>query len=176
MGYLIDRCQAVAGRSVMNSFAHAIAVAALVLIATECLAQAERPQPRDVAAVQNCLKSQRGKELQGERCIGVIADPCLKSARSTADSNGCADRERLVWDAMLNDTYQRLRDHLDEEQKNKARDLQRAWMESRDKTCTFYWDYFQGTMASPMSAYCMVRETARRAMFLKFFLSESEGR
>ena len=46
----------------------------------------------------------------------------------------------------------------------------------RDKTCAFYWDFFQGTMASPMSAYCNVRETARRAMFLIFFMDEAEGR
>jgi hypothetical protein len=31
-------------------------------------------------------------------------------------------------------------------------------------------------MASPMSAYCNVRETARRAMFLVFFMEEAEGR
>ena len=108
--------------------------------------------------------------------IGVVADPCLKQARSTADSNACAGRELAVWDSMLNDTYRRLGEHLDEQQKIKARDMQRAWIESRDKTCTFYWDYFQGTMASPMSSYCVVRETARRAMFLKFFLDESQGR
>jgi uncharacterized protein YecT (DUF1311 family) len=75
---------------------------------------------------------------------------------------------------MLNDTFRRLRDKLDDERK--LRDLQRAWIESRDKTCSFYYDYYQGTMASPMSAYCNVRETARRAMFLKFFLNDAEGR
>ena len=151
-----------------------IGVAILVPIAG--FAETATPDPRDVAAVQGCLKSQRGKELKGERCIGVVADPCLKRARSTADSNACADRELAVWDTMLNDTYRRLGEHLDEQQKTKARDMQRAWIEARDKTCTFYWDYFQGTMASPMSSYCVVRETARRAMFLKFFLDESEGR
>jgi len=140
------------------------------------VAQSATPSARDVAAVQNCLKSPRGRELKGERCIGVVADPCLKNARSTADHNACADRELAVWDAMLNDIYRRLGRHLDEEQQGKARDMQRAWIENRDKTCTFYWDYFQGTMASPMGSYCNVRETARRAMFLKFFLDESEGR
>jgi uncharacterized protein YecT (DUF1311 family) len=148
----------------------------IALSATAGLADSAKPGPRDVAAVQNCLKSQRGKELNGERCIGVVADPCLKQSRSTADSNACADRELAVWDGMLNDTYRRLADHLDDEQKAKARDMQRVWIESRDKTCGFYWDYFQGTMASPMSSYCTVRETARRAMFLQFFLKESEGR
>jgi uncharacterized protein YecT (DUF1311 family) len=139
-------------------------------------AETAKPTPRDAGAVQSCLKSQRGKELNGERCIGVVVDPCLKQARSTADSNACADRELVVWDGMLNDIYRRLGERLDDEQKAKARDMQRVWIESRDKTCAFYWDYFQGTMASPMSSYCVVRETARRAMFLKFFLDESEGR
>ena len=147
-----------------------------MLTATAGFAETAKPNPRDVVGVQNCLKAPRGKELKGERCIGLVADPCLKQARSTADSNACADRELAVWDAMLNDTYRRLADHLDDEQKVKARDMQRAWIESRDKTCAFYWDYFQGTMASPMSSYCAVRETARRSMFLKFFLDESEGR
>jgi uncharacterized protein YecT (DUF1311 family) len=138
--------------------------------------QSATPNARDVAVVQDCLKSQRGRELKGERCIGVVVDPCLKRARSTADQNACADRELAVWDDILNETYRRLGKHLDEEQKGKAREMQRSWIETRDKTCTFYWDYFQGTMASPMSSYCNMRETARRAMFLKFFMDEAEGR
>jgi uncharacterized protein YecT (DUF1311 family) len=138
--------------------------------------QSAAPNARDVAVVQDCLKSQRGRELKGERCIGVVVDPCLKRARSTADQNACADRELAVWDDILNETYRRLGRHLDDEQKGKAREMQRSWIETRDKTCAFYWDYFQGTMASPMSSYCNVRETARRAMFLKFFMDEAEGR
>lgn len=160
----------------MRTRAVVVGFVALALLAPASQAETAKPDSRDAAAVQNCLKSQRGKELQGERCIGVVADPCLQRARSTADSNACADRENLVWDAMLNSTYQRLRENLDEEQKNKARDMQRAWIENRDKTCAFYWDYFQGTMASPMSAYCMVRETARRAMFLQKFLDDAARR
>jgi uncharacterized protein YecT (DUF1311 family) len=69
-----------------------------------------------------------------------------------------------------------LRDKLDEDQKVKLRDMQRAWIDSRDRTCAFYWDYFQGTMASPMTAFCSNRETARRALFLLGFLADAEGR
>ena len=153
-------------------------VAAVMIVLPLGFAEAETaaPNARDVAAVQDCLKSQRGRDLKGERCIGVVVDPCLKRARSTADQNACADRELAVWDDILNETYRRLGRRLDDEQKAKARDMQRAWIESRDKTCAFYWDFFQGTMASPMSAYCNVRETARRAMFLIFFMEEAEGR
>jgi uncharacterized protein YecT (DUF1311 family) len=163
----------------MRAFSIVAALVAAVMIASpfgSALAETAAPNARDVAAVQDCLKSQRGRDLKGERCIGVVVDPCLKRARSTADQNACADRELAVWDDILNETYRRLGGRLDDEQKAKARDMQRAWIESRDKTCAFYWDFFQGTMASPMSAYCNVRETARRAMFLIFFMEEAEGR
>jgi uncharacterized protein YecT (DUF1311 family) len=45
--------------------------------------------------------------------------------------------------------------------------MQRSWINTRDLTCAFWYDYFQGTMANPMIAYCNNRETARRAIFLR---------
>src|SRR5438105_4407735 len=163
----------------MRAYPISAVLVAAVMIAMplgSAVAETATPNARDVATVQDCLKSQRGRDLKGERCVGVVVDPCRKRARSTADQNACADRELRVWDDILNETYRRLGQHLDDDQKAKARDMQRAWIESRDKTCTFYWDFFQGTMASPMSSYCNVRETARRAMFLQFFMDEAEGR
>jgi len=161
----------------MRTFFFSVAlVAAVALSLGSAVAETAAPNARDAAAVQDCLKSQRGRDLSGERCIGVVVDPCRKRARSTADQNACADRELRVWDDILNETYRRLAQRLDDDQKAKARDMQRAWIENRDKTCAFYWDFFQGTMASPMSSYCNVRETARRAMFLIFFMDEAEGR
>ena len=59
----------------------------------------------------------------------------------------CAARESAVWDDILNETFRRLRDKLDEKQKAKLRDMQRAWINSRDRTCGFYADYHQGTIA-----------------------------
>jgi uncharacterized protein YecT (DUF1311 family) len=32
--------------------------------------------------------------------------------------------------------------------------MQRAWIHVRDLTCTFWYDYFQGTMANLMIASC----------------------
>ena len=141
-------------------------------------AKPDKPNPRDSAAIQSCIKSARGGPQQQERCVGTIADPCAKrpGAESTTGQVACADRELAVWDDILNESYRRLRDKLDEDQKVKLRDMQRAWIESRDRTCAFYWDYFQGTMASPMTAFCSNRETARRALFLLGFLADAEGR
>jgi uncharacterized protein YecT (DUF1311 family) len=47
--------------------------------------------------------------------------------------------------------------------------MQRAWIASRDSTCGFYDIRIQGTMAIPLGAACVARETARRALLLKFF-------
>jgi uncharacterized protein YecT (DUF1311 family) len=154
---------------------------ASVLIVTAGWAESvkpEKPNARDSAAVQSCVKSARGGPLQQERCIGIVADPCAKrpGAESTAGQVACADRELAVWDDILNETFRRLRDKLEEDQKTKLRDMQRAWIDSRDRSCAFYWDFYQGTMASPMTAFCANRETGRRALFLLGFLDNAEGR
>ena len=106
-----------------------LAAVMIVLPPGSALAETAAPSARDVATVQDCLKSQRGRDLKGERCIGVVVDPCRRRARSTADQNACADRELRVWDDILNETYRRLGQHLDDDQKAKARDMQRAWIE-----------------------------------------------
>jgi uncharacterized protein YecT (DUF1311 family) len=157
------------------------AFVALLLAATAAQAERAKSSPdksnvRDSAAIQDCIKS-AAEPRQMERCIGIVADPCTDrdDAKSTADQVACAAREHAVWDDILNETFRRLRDKLDAKQKIKLRDMQRAWVDSRDRTCAFYWDHFQGTIASPMSAFCNNRETARRALFLLGFLNDAEG-
>ena len=84
----------------------------------------------------------------------------------------CEDRERAVWDSVLNESYRRLREALDEEQKGKLQAMQRAWMASRDKNCEFLYDYFQGTMANPMIAACLSRATGMQALYLRGFADD----
>ena len=138
-------------------------------------AQTPKPTVKDSRAIEDCIKSKQGTE---ESCIGIVSNPCLErdATKSTADQNACIDRELAVWDDILNETFRRLRDKLDDTQKTKLRDMQRAWVASKEKTCTFYWDYYQGTMASPMAAACVNRETARRALFLIGFMLDAEGK
>jgi uncharacterized protein YecT (DUF1311 family) len=164
----------------LSAFA-VIGVLALA-VATAGAQKAKQDDPkqagRDSQAIQDCIKSVRGAVTKAERCIGRVADRCLKrpGAVSTADMVACAGREAAVWDDILNETDRRLGDKLDAEQKIKLRDMQRAWIDSRDRTCAFYDDYHQGTIARPMSALCINRETARRALFLLGFLNDAENR
>jgi uncharacterized protein YecT (DUF1311 family) len=141
-----------------------------------------KPDPkqagRDSQTIQDCVKSVKGAATNAERCIGRVADPCLKrpGAVSNADMIACISRESSVWDDILNETFRRLNEQLDAEQKVKLRDMQGAWIDSRDRTCAFYYDYHQGSIAVPMGAFCVNRETARRALFLLDFLNDAEGR
>ena len=151
----------------------AVVVASLV-VSGSAFAQKPSQAARDSATVQDCIKSKSGAE---EKCIGVVSDPCLKNVSgATSEMTGCIGREQVVWDDILNETFKRLRDKLDEQQKVKLRDMQRAWIASREKTCAFYWDFFQGTMATPMSAECNNRETARRTLFLLGFLLDADNK
>lgn len=58
----------------------------------------------------------------------------------------------------------------------KMREMQRARITSRDKSCGFIYDYFEGSMANPMIAACQNRETGRRALFLRGFADDREGK
>jgi uncharacterized protein YecT (DUF1311 family) len=153
------------------------AAVALALLSSSALAD-DQPQPKDTAAVQSCVKAKGGRQWRWETCIGVVSEPCAKDEGSMRDAevSACYDRERAVWDAVLNDSFRRLRAKLDDDQQGKLRDMQRSWITSRDKGCQFLYDYFQGTMANPMIAACLSRETGRRALYLLGFADDAEGK
>src|SRR5215467_14289035 len=152
-------------------------VAALAAVATLWGAPAAVAQsvatPKDAAAIRGCAQKYADNINEAERrCIfAIFVDPCTKrrSGQSTQGAAACYRAEQEIWDALLNENYQALREGLDDAQKEKARDMQRAWIEYRNTTCQFYYDKIQGTMATEMTAACLARETARRALLLKFF-------
>jgi uncharacterized protein YecT (DUF1311 family) len=151
------------------------AAAVLVLAGAWPAAAQDKSDAKDVAIIQGCLKQSGNDTIKRESCVGLIAIPCLDSDKtnSTVDMVECSTRERAVWDDILNESYRRLRAALDDKQKTALRDAQRAWIVSRDKSCAFYYEYFQGTMANPMVSFCMNKETGKRAAFLLEFLDST---
>jgi len=135
-------------------------------------AQDRSPSARDVSRIRACVDKNRDDLDEGERqCLfKLVSDPCVK--RSDTSNHAvidCHETELKIWDDLLNATYKKLRDGLDEPQREKLRKMQQTWIAYRDTTCEFYYDKIQGTMAGPMGAACRTRETARRAMLLGFF-------
>lgn len=157
---------------------------ALVLCAAPHGARAadpsDAPDPKDLAAVTSCLdKAEKtAKEtIALETCIGSVAKPCFNNDETSVPDyqvTQCLDREQRAWDKLLNDAYKELQAALEKEQQVKLRDMQRAWLDSREKTCMFFYDFFQGTMANPMIASCQNKETARRAIFLRVFVADTK--
>lgn len=145
----------------------------LSLVAEPSHAQSRKPTPQEVAAVRDCVNKNKDNIDEGERqCLfSLVADRCIGDVGAAPDRKltDCYEIEGSIWDDLLNQNYKRLLDTLDDEQKVRARAMQRAWISYRDTTCQFYWDKIQGTMANLMKAACATRESARRAMLLAFF-------
>ena len=134
----------------------------------------DKPDARDSKAIQDCIKTKTGAHWAWEHCIGTISEVCSKDEISMAPSEviACYAREQAVWDDILNESYHRLREALDDKQTRKLRDMQRAWIAARDKTCGFIYDYFEGSMANPMIAACLSRATGMQALFLLGFAND----
>jgi len=136
-------------------------------------AQTPKPTEKDVAAIRACaVKYKDDLDKVEQQCLfNLVATPCTNkpSHASNAATADCYRTETAIWDDLLNENYKRLAADLDDEQKAKLREMQRAWIAYRDSTCGFYYTKIQGTMAGPMTAACTARETARRAVLLKFF-------
>jgi|SRR5579872_562520 len=149
---------------------------ALLLVGTSAVAghaQSRKPSVEEIAAIRDCAKKYETDLDEGERhCLfNLVGTPCTEKPDGLSNLGrvDCYRLEGAIWDDLLNENYQRLAADLDDRQKAKLRDMQRAWIAYRDTTCGFYDTKIQGSMALPMGAACAARETARRALLLKFF-------
>jgi len=165
-------------------FRHLSLSLALALIVALPLSARADAAAKDVAAIGDCLRKQDnrtgGATQEGEEaaCLMTVAKPCIGDEGAATDRRkiDCLDRERQVWDQILNESYKTMMKGLDPDQQGKLREMQRSWIATRDLTCAFWYDYFQGTMANPMIASCNNRETARRAIFLRAFATDIADR
>jgi uncharacterized protein YecT (DUF1311 family) len=134
-------------------------------------AQARKPTANEIAAIRNCAAKNADTDQGERRCLfNLVAQPCIdKRSSNTMTEVGCYENETSIWDGLLNENYKSLLETLDTDQTAKAQAMQRAWITYRDTTCSFYDDKIQGTMSLTMHAACTTRETARRAMLLRFF-------
>jgi uncharacterized protein YecT (DUF1311 family) len=136
-------------------------------------AQNRKPTTKEIAAVRDCAKTHEEDldEVERKCPFNLVSTPCTEKLerQSNVGMADCYDLEASIWDDLLNENYKRLAAGLDDQQKAKLRDMQRAWIAYRDSTCGFYYTKNQGTMAGAMTAACIARETARRAVLLKFF-------
>ncbi len=123
------------------------AIAAVAVLSSASFAQSPA-RPKDAAAIRGCAEKYRENVDEGERrCVfALVSDPCAKrpSAQSDASRAECFRAEQAIWDELFNENFRTLREDLDDEQKAKLRDMQRAWIAYRNTTCEFYYHKIQG--------------------------------
>lgn len=138
-----------------------------------------------------CLKrlSEQGNE---EKCAGLSAAACMNAnayGSTTAGMVECAGKEADFWDKELNDVYGQVvakAKAADGQAKaselNVApivpalREMERVWIEYRDKTCSFQYALWQGgTGGGPASSSCNLNLTALQYIYLKNSLLLLDG-
>ncbi len=151
-----------------------VRLSATILVVLLASAGAASAQTSKAKSVEACLSASKAKP-NTDVCIGVTSNNCIgpdEGSKPASSVIACLNDEQQQWDKVLNVAFQALIKGLEPEQQQKLRDMQRSWTDTRDRTCGFYYDYFEGTMANPMIANCLNRETARRAIFLKGFADD----
>jgi uncharacterized protein YecT (DUF1311 family) len=133
----------------------------------------------DFAPTSLCIARSETSAERSE-CIGRATEACINATGyATPVLSGCAFRELENWDAHLNAVYQAQRARSREFDMGGGanapslavglRDMQRAWIEYRDATCSYeaaQWG--GGTGAGPAFAGCLTRLTAEQALYLEF--------
>ena len=150
----------------------ALTVVASWLMPAASFAQA--PKPSDKASRGDSRLRDKYKDdldkVEQQCLFKLVGEPCINKTRGpTTMWPIVINAETAIWDNLLNENFKKLVATLDDDQIEKARAMQRAWIAYRDTTCHFYWDKIQGTMAQTMGSACEARETARRAVLLQFF-------
>ena len=133
-------------------------------------AQSRKPTVKEVAAIRDCAKKHETDLDKVERqCLfNLVGTPCTEKpeGQSNVGMADCYRLEGAIWYDLLNENYSLAAD-LDDEQKAKLRDMQRAWIAYRDDLCDLPYEEHGGTAASLDFADCMLSETARQAIWLE---------
>src|ERR1700686_5150504 len=102
-----------------------------LLVASPCPARADVPAAKDVATIGDCLRKQDNKsgsqEADEAACLMMVAKPCMGGDEKGANPRRqieCLDRERLVWDKIINDSYKAMMKALEPDQQVKLREMQ----------------------------------------------------
>lgn len=131
--------------------------------------ETELPSVGVAEALEGCMISADDREKPLYECVGIFAKACLtiEGNQTTAGMEQCYLDEYRGWDVLLNRYYN---GNGQRRVGAQFRDVQRSWITYRDKKCAYFNVHYQGgSMARWLGARCMMDETARRTIDLRFF-------
>jgi hypothetical protein len=133
-------------------------------------ASAQQPQSGEKSTIAKCLEASTEAAGFGGQCIGIIADPCIKKAEGSAsdvkDKKACAARELAVWNGILTDALRQIKAGAEAKMNGSVTSAQATWSQSLKTLCPIFNNLDPG-MSEGGAEYCMLQETARRALLLK---------
>ncbi len=155
--------------------AAALALAAVwaPLCATAQASGGGEAQRGDLDAVGQCVAAASDDP---SACIGRVMRPCQDEpgAETIAGSVSCAERERTVWRARMDQTLTQLEPALQPGRLDLLRAAQASWIAYRDAGCRYEASAFEGaTLGRVIAADCLLHETALRALALEAALREA---
>jgi uncharacterized protein YecT (DUF1311 family) len=133
------------------------------------VAQVAAPEPvlrsPDTVALESCI-AQKGARTAA-KCVGHLADSCLKAAGGAGAEAECYRRESEAWSALLEDYRRKLEKRLVTDPKRlvELRDGQRAWLAERAQRCD--------VPAPADAAACAMRESGRRVIQLRLIADQA---
>lgn len=104
----------------------------------------------------------------------AFASENCKDPQSQSAINTCAKNVYVHEDAQLNMAYRQLVAKLEENHREKLKEIQLAWIKYRDLHCDFYSaSYMVGTMYPVVRYSCLSQMTKQRTADLKSMLEDS---
>lgn len=143
----------------------------VVLIFASGLTVASAQQTGAKEAIEKCLETTASEPAGfGGRCIGIVADPCIKKAEGSAsdvkDKKACAARELTVWNGILTAALRQIKAGAEAKMNASVTSAQATWSQSLKTLCPIF-DKLDPGMSEGGAEYCSLQETARRALLLK---------
>jgi hypothetical protein len=123
------------------------------------------PTAADLKTTQICLD--RKDAHLGNKCIGIVADPCIEAAAGDgAKARACAARELAVWDTQMENALRKVGAGGFREVIGAVAQSQKAWQSSDRELCSMF-DKTDPGMLLGAANYCRMHETASRVLLLR---------
>ncbi len=118
--------------------------------------------------IGDCIIAAQQAGLYPGRCVGLIADRCINSAKDQAGAASkakeCAARELKIWTGRLDKSLAAIR-RTDADISLVVAKAQKAWG-SADELCSAF-DRLDPGMALGTAEYCRLQATAARALLIE---------
>ena len=131
------------------------------------------PAPADYLRRQHAASA-----VKPENCVGYAAEVCMASdedGSSTLGAAACVRREATAWESRLNASYKKLMVKVGPNAREAYRRAERSWIGYRDAMCSLPAARL-GThdRVVPLTANCMLDQTARQALWLDAEIAQLE--